>query len=548
MNRICGLMAALALCWGAASQASAQTPGDEADPALVEQQLRDEPPPPTSPRRPVTLPPTGEASSALMRTVLAGAIRVDGAVVAEQSDFAAVVERYVGRTLGPADLRQLASDVAAVAHDLGYPLASARIPEQRVANGVLRVELDEGRIDSVEISGGGRRAVEPILAALADGKPVRGAILERQLLLAEDVAGVRLGKARLKRQGGRNILAVSTARDRVVGRLSLDNWGTSTSGPFRARAGLQVNDLGTRGGRLALDGVMTPFDLSEFALLRATYRAPFGRSGSEAGVGGYVARSETDGEAAPRNIDGRSSQIEADLQHPLVRSRAFSLWVGLGGRFRESRLTRDEILIRDDRLAILSADLVLTSSHPKGRLRGGASVVRGFDLFGATERGDPLASRSDAGGVFVKVQVWGDYERRLGRKFSLMVLAEAQTADRPLLSSEEMGLGGRYFGRAWDYREFAGERGLAAAVELRFDLERPAPKVTGVQIYSYVDAGTVESFGRGSRSLASAGGGLRLHLPKDIQASFELGVPLTDGAEPARRDRPRFSLRLDKRF
>ncbi len=150
--------------------------------------------------------------------------------------------------------------------------------------------------------------------------------------------------------------------------------------------------------------------------------------------------------------------------------------------------------------------------------------------------------------MFLTVQVWGDYERRLGKKFSLMLQAEAQTADRPLLSSEEMGLGGRYFGRAWDYREFAGERGIAGSAELRLDLKRPASEIKAVQIYSYVDAGTVRNFGGDGRSLASAGGGLRFRLPSDIQASFELGVPLTDGAETGKRDRPRFSFRLEKRL
>ena len=53
-------------------------------------------------------------------------------------------------TKSPSDMRALASDVANVARGAGYGLATAWIPPQRVSNGVLRVVIDEGRIDAIE--------------------------------------------------------------------------------------------------------------------------------------------------------------------------------------------------------------------------------------------------------------------------------------------------------------------------------------------------------------------------------------------------------------
>ena len=82
-----------------------------------------------------------------------GAIRVDGATALPPSAFALVVERYAGRTLAPEELRALASDIAATARDAGYGLATAWIPQQRVVNGLLRVRIDEGRIDAIEAEG-----------------------------------------------------------------------------------------------------------------------------------------------------------------------------------------------------------------------------------------------------------------------------------------------------------------------------------------------------------------------------------------------------------
>jgi hemolysin activation/secretion protein len=547
------MLPALAACALAAAPlhaAAEQTPADQADPSVVEDELRDEAPQPSKPRRIVEAPAVGESATAVTEPVLAGAIRIDGTEALPQAAFAGVVERYVGRTLSSGDLRALASDIAAAARGSGYGLATAWIPPQRVANGLLRVRLDEGRIDAVEVTGSGRAAAERRLAPLADGRPIRTSELERRLLLAEDAAGVRMGKARLVRRKGRNVLVVSARQERVEGRASLDNWGSSTAGPVRARLSIDLNGVFAADDRLSLDGVVTPLQPDEFALVRAGYTAAVGNDGTEVSVGGYVARSEAGGALSDRDLDGDSTEVEAEVRHPLVRSREGSVWASVGAKLRDSGQTRDDVAVRDDRLATVTASAYAFRQLEGGRLRGRVSLVQGLGILGATRMGDPLASRADADGAFTKFELWGEYEQRLGYDFSFLFQAEAQFADGPLLSSEEMGLGGRWFGRAWDYREFSGDRGAAGALEVRYLWKRPASFVEAAQLYLYADGGSVGNYagGGGGGSLASAGGGVRLWLPSRVRASLELGVPLTDGGQPARDDDPRVSMTLDKKF
>jgi hemolysin activation/secretion protein len=553
------MTARLSIIWGlalfcAAAPAHAnQTPVDQADPSVVEDELREAEriPAPASARPVLQAPRVQEGRSAIAEPVLAGAVLVEGAEALSQAAFAPVVERYAGRTLAPEELRALASDIAAVARDAGYRLATAWIPEQRIDLGVLRVRLDEGRIDAVEVTGSGRAAAEPRLRALVGGGPVRTAELERRLLLAGDLPGVRLGKARLERRGGRNILVVAATRDRVEGRASLDNWGSATAGPVRARISMDVNGVVTGDDRLSVDGVVTPLEPSEFALLRLGYASAIGANGTELSLGGYYARSHAGGPLSARDIEGRSAEIGFELRHPLLRSRRSSVWAALGAHLRTSSQTREDARVRDDSLTTLAASLYAFHQLPGGRLRGRIAVTRGLALFGATHGGDPLASRFDADGVFTKLELWGEYEQRLGAGLSLLLAAEAQASDGPLLSSEEMGLGGRFFGRAWDYREFAGDSGIAGAAELRYDLKRPGGTIlNAVQLYGYADAGTVsnEGTGTGGGSLASSGGGVRLWLDGSVKAGVEVGVPLTDGADPTKSDKPRVSFTIDKRF
>lgn len=525
-----------------------QTAADQADPAVIEDELRDEDRASPKIKPPVVISrPQGGATS-VSQTVTVGAVRIEGARILPPGAFAPVIEAYAGRTLTPEGLSALATDVANVARDSGYGLATAWIPEQRIENGVIRVVLDEGRIDAVEVEGDGGDAVRRSIAVLANGRPVRTAELERQLLIAGDLPGVRVGNARLQRENGRNILIVRSTRERIQARAYADNWGSSDVGPLRARLTVDLNGLIADDDQLTIGGVVTPLAPKEFGLVRAAYTKAIGTAGTEVTIGGYVARSEPSGVLASRDVIGRSSEFGFGVRHPLVRARSGSLWSSIDFRLRDSSQYRDDEIARDDRLALLTASGFAVRQLPSGRLRGRISLVQGVDLFDATRGGDPLASRRDASAVFTKVEAWMEYEQRLGSGFSFLAQAEGQAADRPLLSSEEMGLGGRYFGRAWDYREFSGDKGAAGSLELRYDLD-DLP-FGSVQLYGYADGGYVDNYrdGFGGGSLASAGGGIRLWLEQKVEAGLELGIPLTKGFDPLEDPKPRLSFTIGTRF
>jgi hemolysin activation/secretion protein len=164
------------------------------------------------------------------------------------------------------------------------------------------------------------------------------------------------------------------------------------------------------------------------------------------GIGGYFALSHPGGALADRDIEGRSVEIHASLRHPFVRSRSASIWGGIDLRVRDASQELGGIKVRDDRLTILGGNLIASQQFSSTRLRGRLLVAQGLDLIDATEEGDPLASRVDASAVFTKLEAWGELEHAFSRQWGVALQAEGQIADGPLLSSEEMGLGGKSFG------------------------------------------------------------------------------------------------------
>ncbi len=530
----------------------AQSAADRADPSLMRQQMEES--------QHARTPTRGAADAAVQTqaqarpvgavgTVLVGAVNVEGNVALPAAAFAPAIEPFLGRQLNPAGLAELANAVADAARKAGYGLATAQVPQQVIRNGILRVIVDEGRIDAVEPAGNGANAVRPILQKLVNGLPVRTAELERQLLLAGDIAEVTTDGARIDRVDGRNVLRLNARQKRIVVRAGLDNWGSPPIGPIRAHLDIDVNGALFSGDQLSVGGLITPAQPREFQFAHAAWSVPVGHDGTRVTLSGYYGHSRPGASLASRDLEGDTVGATLSVSHPLLRSRAASLWAHGDLWMLDSDLDEQGLLSRRDRMRSVTAGLDGLSRLGRGWLRVDISLTQGLTGLGATARGDPLASRVDGGGAYTKLSFSSQYVTSLGGRFSLALATEGQLASRPLLTAEQYGLGGQTFLRGYDYWEVAGDRGAAGSAELRYDLGKVVPQLRRVQIYTYADAGSVHNLRGdvGGGTLASAGGGIRFTLKNGITAGAELGVPLKDSPY-TQNPKPRFSVTLNVPF
>ncbi len=497
--------------------------------------------------------PLGVASPATAMfegEVPVGAIRVDGATTFRSAEFAPLFDSYVGRQLGAADLKALAQGVADMARARGYVFATASIPRQTVANGVLRVRLDEGRIDEVRLNGLDDPAVGRRLAVLTDGKPVTRAELERALLLAGDLPGVTIAETRYQREGERSVLVVDTSAKSIVGNVQIDNWGSRAVGPIRVRIRADLNGALLAGDQLSLRGTITPLDPSELATVGFDYAADTGADGLLVGVGASYTRVRPGDRARDDEIDGRSTSVNANLSYPLLRSRDANVWTTVDFTVRDTEQDRNGELVRNDRFSTVTLGVSGYKGWLGGWLYARLAARQGLDVFDATKRGDPLASRRGGSAVFSKLDLYADWTGPIAGALSLKVAAEGQVASRALLSSEEMGIGGPRFGRAYDYSERSGDRGIAGLAEIRYDIRGAPFKGRPTQLYAFADAGTVGNIGSGGRggSLYSAGAGVRFDVSRVFDASAEIAFPIGNDRFESNNRNPRLSFTLSARF
>jgi len=474
-----------------------------------------------------------------------GAIEIVGLTTMRRADFADIVEHYIGRTLSAADLAALADQLAGRAR-ARYPLATATIEPQTITAGVLRVRIDEGTIDEVRVEGSDTPAIRAALAPLVDGAPVTSAALERRLLIAGDIDGVTIGKAKVVREDDRNILVVPTSYEHVRAQVTLDNDSTKPLGPLELYGNLRVNGVLSSDDTLQLFALDTVPELDELAFGRVRYGKRIGTDGSEVSLTASYSHSAPGAYLEPYDIEGESWLAGASVLHPLLRRQQQSLWLEGSINYREVRQSQADRLLREDKLTVAQFGVYGYGRLAGGTLRVSSTLSQGLDLLDATQSGDPFASRDDADATFTALNMFADWTHAIAGPVSVKFAVRSQLAAQPLLVSEEIGLGGAAFVRGYDYSERSGDQGAMASAELQYDWDRRFGFARGAKLYAFVDGGRVTNLedGYGSGSLFSTGGGIRADVDAHTDASLEIAVPLsgprydTGNADP----KVRFSL------
>lgn len=232
-----------------------------------------------------------------------------------------------------------------------------------------------------------------------------------------------------------------------------------------------------------------------------------------------------------------------------MRSRTANLW--LEGQFEYLKIDQKSLgaLLQSDTVVTMNAGLSASKRLGAGWLRSGAQIRQGFGVFGASGATGPYSSRFDADGRFTSAKAWVNWAGKVADDLTLRVAVSGQLASEPLLSSEEMGLGGSYSGRAFEYYEKSGDQGIAAFVEIGHEISQPLNWIDRLQPYVFLDGGYVDNLngGFGGGTLVSSGGGIRAEIGK-LDLQFETALPLHQSSVGGVQSSPQFNVQVGMEF
>ena len=478
------------------------------------------------------------------------AIIIDGLAVLDRAEFAGTIENFAGRSLTRADLAKLTDDIVEIARSRGFVLATAWVPEQSLVAGMLRVRIDEGVIDAVRLEGVDDPAIHGQLGRLVTGRPVSLAELQREVLLASDLPGVWIRSTRFESESGQRVLVVHATREKFGGSAEVSTDGIKPVGPLRARIDLDANGLISSRDRVDLTFSTTPVEPDELAFFSARYSLVVNDRGTNIGLFGAYSRTEPGAYLADAQLLGNAWQAGARLLHPVMRSQQRSLWLESSLEVQDLKQDAFAMRVRQDRIALARIGLYGYGRVAGGTFQGRVTATQGLDILGATTKGDPFASRLDAGADFSKLSWWWNWRRGLASRLSMSLAATGQFSSAPLLIGESFTLGGGAFLRGYDFAQRIGDEGIAGLAEIRYDWPRALGTGQQVQIYAFADGGTVSfvesAFAGGS--LASSGAGLRMDVGRSLNLDAEVAVPLTEPRYDTADNTPRINIRVNKSF
>ena len=423
---------------------------------------------------PETLP-----SGELPQKIIVNQFEIKGSTVFSDKEFEEITKPFTKRPITFAELLQLRSQLTQLYLDKGYITSGAFIPTQKFEDGTVEIEIIEGELEDIKVTGNRRLNSGYIRSRIKKGarKPLnREKLLESLQLLqlnplidklsAELSAGTRPGESLLE-------LTIKEAKTFNT-QLSLDNGRSPAVGSFRRQ--IQVSEANLLGFG---DGISAGYSNTDGSnAFDFNYNLPVNpRNGSLSFSYGI---SDSDVIESPFNvldIQSKSRYYELSLRQPIVETPNKEFAIGITASRRESKasLFNGEIPFpnspgadEDGRTRISAIrffqEWTNRSSSQVFALRSQFSV--GLDALDSTINNTSPDSR------FYAWRGQAQWVRLLAPDTLLLLRGDVQFADRPLVPLEQIGIGGQESVRGYRQDALLKDNAVFASAEVRFPIAR----------------------------------------------------------------------------
>jgi len=497
------------------------------------------PPPLPGPREPGLLPNI---------KVFVHEIRVVGSTVFTAKDLEPLITPYTDKEVTTEDLETLRVALTRLYINRGYVNSGAILPDQTVSEGVVTYQIIEGKLSSTAIHGNRWLSAGYYRGrlALSSGPPLNvDALQERLQILLEDPRIERLN-AEVKPGASPSEATLDVqVEERFPMHIGLDfdNYQAPSVGAQRGVVTFEHQSLTGNGDVLALNyGRSRGLD----PLLEFSYFIPINARDTTLGVQ-YRRNDLTVVEEpfGPLNIQSASETYGVSLRQPIYRTPSTSFALELIGERSSLSTSLLGIPFSLEPGAVAGDSAVTAVRFAQEfvyRTRSEVIAARsrfsvGVDALGSTvHSGDTPDSRFFAWlGQFQWVRQLGVFERIGIPETQLIFRTDVQLTNQPILTLEQIALGGRYTVRGYPQNTLVRDNAFMASLEARIPIVRNKSWADYVELAPFFDYGRGWNTDRptdGPPDLSGIGIGMRWGLtiqsPVRLRPQFEVywGHPL----------------------
>lgn len=491
------------------------------------------------------------------------------------------IEKAVTPYLGPNKLLDDAEAARAalekVYQGAGYLTVFVDIPEQRITDGVVRLQVLEGRVERLMVSGSryySQGYIRNKVGELAEGQVPNFNEVQRQLAIVNRSEERRVQPVLRPGQAPGTVEVELKVEDKlpVTGSIELNNQHAADTDPWRVQASLRYENLWQRDHALGLTAITAPRETSQARVLVGTYSVPLDSGDT---VVAYAVNSNSSVTTlGGTNVlgDGNTYGLRYAMPFSGPGGSAHSLTFGADYKDLSERVVFGGGSISTPlRYMPFQANYTGSWADRGEQMQFSTTFVfamkqlfdRKVDCPGNVGPVDQFAcKRQGADGSFATLRAdlhrtdsfsWGAVATRLA----------GQIATQPLAASaEQFSVGGVETVRGYLEGEGSGDEGLLASIELRSPNLGPSVSswigadqrlsISEFITHAFVDAARVRTLlpaaGQTERvPLLGTGVGLRLVTRNGLTGALDVAWP-RKATTATDKDDPRVHVRLGLRF
>ncbi|MGF1935609.1 MAG: ShlB/FhaC/HecB family hemolysin secretion/activation protein [Nostoc sp. ChiQUE02] len=474
------------------------------------------------------------------QTIVVERFEVIGSTVFSPEELALATAEFTKRPISLTEVYQARSKITELYVQNGYITSGAYIPPQTIQSGVVKIQVVEGKLEDIQITGTRRLNPNYVRSrlAIATSPPLnRQRLLEALQLLqlnpliqnvsAELSAGSRTGTSLLEVK----ITEAKTFSSQIV----LDNGRSPSVGSFRRRLQLNEANLLGLGDGLSLGYTNTDGSNS----FDASYTLPLNpRNGTLTFNYGITSSNVIEPPFNVLDIQSDSRYYELTFRQPIVQTPTQEFALGLTASRRESDIS--SLLQREGlpgselspgadeqgrtRVSALRFFQEWTSRNSREVIALRSQFSLGIDVLNPTINQNPPDSR------FFAWQGQAQWARLLAPETLFLLRLNTQLASRTLLPIEQFGLGGQDSVRGYRQDYLLTDNGTFVSAEVQVPILRLPQIDSTLQVVPFVDFGvgwnSSDKENPDLNTLAAVGLGLRWSQGDRFTVRLDWGIPL----------------------
>ena len=469
-------------------------------------------------------------------------IKLTGNTVISDERLMPLVDLGEGKDVNLSILNAIANEVAAVYATEGYLLVRVFVPNQEVKDATVEMVISEGRINKVLVQGNKKLSTEKFqqrMKMVQEEPVLREQTLERVLLELNELMGVKV-RAVLKPGDlpGTSDLVMDVTESRpYTFSFDSDNFGSRFTGPVRFGLSMSYANIFTLGDQFATRWTRSEYGQDSYTPF---YTVPINSYGTRMKLSYTFLENELKDRLEYLAAGGSLNSVGLELSHLMHKSQTASFSVRTGLDLKSFENEAQGINTTKDNLMNVSLGF---EGNLSDSFLGRTFYDLNFELGlreGDSSRG--LVSRAGGHGkIFTtNINVIRLQSAKILNSYFILKF-QGQMNNTRALSSYLMGIGGMGSVRGYPLAAYQGDKGYNLSTEYTVPFpwqvkwHRNFPDLSKVlSVVSFLEHGKIfvrdKRAGEVDQEITTAGGGLKISIPKKEDKSPAVSFAVTYGA------------------